>query len=153
MSPESNVELLFDLDNAGEVFSNPNSSLLFAIAFCCEMNPRDLSVSWCGEVILWSLVVQYHVKFVNQVELRSHFPFKLYCGLWVIHVIMTHFVYMITQKWLVITESDIGLERKSWNDSYFSAESTFQESGVNKTFTCARTKKSDVAATFRSHSV
>ena len=55
LSPESNVELLFDLDNAGEVSSNPNSSLLFAMAFCGETNPRDLSVSWFGEVILWSL--------------------------------------------------------------------------------------------------
>ena len=34
LSPESNVELLLDLGNAGEVSSHPNSSLLFAIAFC-----------------------------------------------------------------------------------------------------------------------
>ena len=34
LSPESNVELLLDLDNAGEVSSYPNSSLLFAITFC-----------------------------------------------------------------------------------------------------------------------
>ena len=55
LSPESNVELLLDLDNAGEVSSNPNLSLLFAITFCGETNPGDLSGSLLGEVILWSL--------------------------------------------------------------------------------------------------
>ena len=54
---------------------------------------------------------------------------------------MTHFVYMITQKWLVKAESDICSERKSWNDFYFSAESTFQESGVNKAFTHVRERE------------
>ena len=52
LSPESNVELLFDLDNAGKVSSNPNSPLLFAIPFCGETNPGDLSGSFCGKVIL-----------------------------------------------------------------------------------------------------
>ena len=41
---------------------------------------------------------------------------------------MTNFVYMNTQKWLVQKESDICSEWKSWNDFYFEAESTFQES-------------------------
>ena len=39
LSPESNVELLLHLDNAGKVSSNPNSPLLFGIAFCGETNP------------------------------------------------------------------------------------------------------------------
>ena len=55
LPPESNVELLLDLDNAGEVSSNPSLPLLFAIAFCGETNAADLSGSLCGEVILWSL--------------------------------------------------------------------------------------------------
>ena len=33
LSPESNVELLLDLDNAGDVLSYPNPPLLFAIVF------------------------------------------------------------------------------------------------------------------------
>ena len=64
-------------------------------------------------------------------------PFHLYCGLWISHVIMTHFVYMNTQKWL-----DISSERKSWYDFYFSVESTFQESVSKQNFyACARAKK------------
>ena len=55
----------------------------------------------------------------------------------------------------------IGLKRKrhflgwkSWNDSYFPAELTFQESVSKQEFyACARAKKSDVAATCRLHSV
>ena len=66
---------------------------------------------------------------------------------------MTHFVYMNTQKLLVLKESDICSEQKSWNDFYFSAESTFQESGSEQNFhACATAKKSDVAATFHLHS-
>ena len=41
---------------------------------------------------------------------------------------MTYFVYKNTLKWLAYKEKDICSERKSWNDSYFSGESTFQES-------------------------
>ena len=33
LSPESNVELLLDLDNAGDVLSYPNPPFLFAIVF------------------------------------------------------------------------------------------------------------------------
>ena len=140
LSPESNVELLLDLDNAIEVSSNPNSPLLFAIAFCGETNPGDLwFIVWRSDTLVTehksTLVVQYHVKLVVQDEVRSHFTFKLCRGLWITHVIITHFVYMITQKWLVKTESGICSERKSWNDSYFSVESIFQESGVNEIFT------------------
>ena len=73
---------------------------------------------------------------------KSHFTFKLYCELWISHVIVTHFVYMNTQKWLVQKESDICSERKSWNDFYFSGESTFQESVSKQNFyACAAAKK------------
>ena len=55
---------------------------------------------------------------------------------------MTHFVYMDTQKLLVYKESDICSEKKSWNDLYFSAESTFQESvSKQKFYACARGKQ------------
>ena len=64
---------------------------------------------------------------------------------------MTHFVYMITQKWFVKTESDICSERKSWNNSYFSAESTFQESGVNKTFTHVQEQKKAMSTRHCAH--
>ena len=41
-----------------------------------------------------------------------------------------------------------------WNHSYFLAESTIQESVSKQNFyACARARKSNVAATFRSHSV
>ena len=41
------------------------------------------------------------------------------------------------------------LERKSWNDFYFSAEWTFQEIVSKQNFyACARAKKSDVPTTF-----
>ena len=53
----------------------------------------------------------------------------------------------------------IGLKRKrhlfeaeKLNDFYFSAESTFQESVSKQNFcACTRSKKSNVAATFRLH--
>ena len=154
LSPESNVELLLDLDNAIEVSSNPNSPLLFAIAFCGETNPGDLSDSLCREVILWSVSTSLPWLsniIVVQVEVRSHFTFKLYHGLWITHAIMTHFVYMITQKWLVKTENAICSERKSWNDSYFSAESTFQQSGVNKTFTHVQEQKKAMSPRHSAH--
>ena len=55
---------------------------------------------------------------------------------------MTLFVYMNTQKWLVWKENGICSKGKSWNDFYFSAESTFQESVSKKNFyACARAKK------------
>ena len=66
---------------------------------------------------------------------------------------MTHFVYMITQKWLVKKESDICLEWKSWNDSYFSVESTFQESVSKQNLRMCKNKKKqyhcDISLTFR----
>ena len=74
LSPESNVELLFDLDKAGEVSSNPNSPLLFAIAFCGEMNPGDLSGSLCGEVILWSLSTS--LPWLSKIMLNLSFKLK-----------------------------------------------------------------------------
>ena len=41
-----------------------------------------------------------------------------------------------------LKRSDICSERKSWNDSYFSVESTFQESVTKQNFyVCARGKK------------
>ena len=52
-----------------------------------------------------------------------------------------------------LKKSDICSERKSWNDFYFSAESTFQESVSKQDFTHVQNKKSNVAATFRLHSV
>ena len=64
---------------------------------------------------------------------------------------MTHFVYMIAQKWLIKTESDICSERKSWNDSYFSAESTIQESGVNKNFTHVQEQKKAMSPRHSAH--
>ena len=62
LSPESNEELLLNLDDAGEVPSSLNSPLLFAIAivFSGETNPGDLCGSLCGEVILWSLITSLH---------------------------------------------------------------------------------------------
>ena len=71
------------------------------------------------------------------------------------HVIMTHFVYMNTQKWLVLKKSDICSERKNWNGFYFSAESIFQESVSKQNFyACSKEeKKNYVAPTFRLQSV
>ena len=67
---------------------------------------------------------------------------------------MTHFVYLNTQKWFVWKESENFSERKSWNNFYFSAESTFQESVCKQNFyACARAKKKrcrrDIPLTFR----
>ena len=156
LSPESNVELLLDLDNAIEVASNPNSPLLFAIAFCGETNPGDLSDSLCREVILWSVSTSLPWLsniIVVQVEVRSHFTFKLYHGLWITHAIMTHFVYMITQKWLVKTKRHLfRAEKLKWFLLFSGIDISAKWSKQNF-YACARTKKSDVAATFRSHSV
>ena len=70
------------------------------------------------------------------------------------HVIMTHFVYMNTQKWLVLKKSDICSERKNWNGFYFSAESIFQESVSKQNFyACSKEKKNYVAPTFRLQSI
>ena len=55
---------------------------------------------------------------------------------------MTHIVYMNIQKWLVLKDSDNCSGWKSWNDFYFSAESTFQESVSKQNFyACAKGKK------------
>ena len=74
LSPESNVELLLDLDNAGEVSSNPNLPLLFAITFCGETNPGDLSGSLRGEVILWSLSTS--LPWLSNIMLNLSFKLK-----------------------------------------------------------------------------
>ena len=107
-------------------------------------DPRDPCGSLCGEVMLWSLSTSLSSlsnKMLNLLT-KSHFNFNLYCGLWRSHVIMTDFVCMNTQKWLVWKVSDICSERKSWNDFYFSAESTFEESVSKQNFyACTRAKK------------
>ena len=83
---------------------------------CSWTNSGGHCASLCGEVTLWSFSTS--LSLLNLLT-KSHFTFKLYCGVWISHVIITHFVYMNTLKWLVLKESDICSERKSWNDSYF----------------------------------
>ena len=88
-----------------------------------------------------------------QVEVRSHFNFKLYCRLRVSHVITTHFVYMNTNDWFekkaTVFPSEIVemISTFQWNRH-------FRKLSVNKTFShVEEQKKSDVTATFRLHSV
>ena len=70
------------------------------------------------------------------------------------HVIMTHFVYMNTQKWLVFKKSDICSERKIEMVSTFQRSQYFRKVLVNKTFTHVQKKKKNyVAPTFRLQSI
>ena len=73
LSPESNAELLLDLDNAGEVSSSLNSPLLF----WGETNPGDLCGSLCGGVILWSLSTSLPCLSNIMLNLLNSFLFKL----------------------------------------------------------------------------
>ena len=53
-----------------------------------------------------------------------------------------------------LKKSDICSEEKSWNNFYFLAESTFQESvSKQNVYAGQEQKKGDVVATFRLHSV
>ena len=65
---------------------------------CFWANPGDLCGSLCGEVMLWSLSTS--LSYLSNIMLnfltKSHFTFKLHCGLWISHIIITHFVYMNT---------------------------------------------------------
>ena len=99
--------------------------------------------SLCGEVMFWSFSTSLSLLSNIMLNLltKSHFAFKLYCGLWISHVIMTHVVYMNTQKWLISKESDICSERKSWNGFYFQWNRHFRKVSVNKTFTHVQEQK------------
>ena len=58
---------------------------------------------------------------------------------------MTHFVYINTKKMTGLKRKRQFFEQKSWNNFYFSAKSTFQESVSKQNFNaCARAKHSAV---------
>ena len=60
------------------------------------------SLPWLSNIMLNLLSKSsFDIFIVVQAKLRSHFNFKLYCGLWISHIITTHFVYINTQKLLV----------------------------------------------------
>ena len=123
-----------------------------------EISVVHLAKGFFGHLDWWLSNIMLNLSTKSSSDISLLFKLKyaaLSLILWTVnsHVIRTHFVYMNTQKWLVQKESDIYSERKSWNDFYFSVESTFQENSSKQNFYAfAKAKKRccrDIPLTFR----
>ena len=122
-----------------------------------EISVVHLAKGFFGHLDWWLSNIMLNLSTKSSSDISLLFKLKyaaISLILWTVnsHVIRTHFVYMNTQKWLVQKESDIYSERKSWNDFYFSVESTFQENSSKQNFYAfAKAKKRcrDIPLTFR----
>ena len=123
-----------------------------------EISVVHLAKGFLGHLDWWLSNIMLNLSTKSSSDISLLFKLKyaaISLILWTVnsHVIRTHFVYMNTQKWLVQKESDIYSERKSWNDFYFSVESTFQENSSKQNFYAfAKAKKRccrDIPLTFR----
>ena len=123
-----------------------------------EISVVHLAKGFFGHLDWWLSNIMLNLSTESSSDISLLFKLKyaaISLILWTVnsHVIRTHFVYMNTQKWLVQKESDIYSERKSWNDFYFSVESTFQENSSKQNFYAfAKAKKRccrDIPLTFR----
>ena len=123
-----------------------------------EISVIHLAKGFFGHLDWWLSNIMLNLSTKSSSDISLLFKLKyaaISLILWTVnsHVIRTHFVYMNTQKWLVQKESDIYSERKSWNDFYFSVESTFQENSSKQNFYAfAKAKKRccrDIPLTFR----
>ena len=123
-----------------------------------EISVVHLAKGFFGHLDWWLSNIMLNLSTKSSSDISLLFKLKyaaISLILWTVnsHVIRTNFVYMNTQKWLVQKESDIYSERKSWNDFYFSVESTFQENSSKQNFYAfAKSKKRccrDIPLTFR----
>ena len=123
-----------------------------------EISVVHLAKGFFGHLDWWLSNIMLNLSTKSSSDISLLFKLKyaaISLILWTVnsHVIRTHFVYMNTQKWLVQKESDIYSKRKSWNDFYFSVESTFQENSSKQNFYAfAKAKKRccrDIPLTFR----
>ena len=123
-----------------------------------EISVVHLAKGFFGHLDWWLSNIMLNLSTKSSSDISLLFKLKyaaISLILWTVnsHVIRTNFVYMNTQKWLVQKESDIYSERKSWNDFYFSVESTFQENSSKQNFYAfAKAKKRccrDIPLTFR----
>ena len=136
---------------------------------CFWTNLGDLCGLLCGEAVFWLFctILPWLSNIMLNLLTKSSFDISLLfklkyaailllrcCELWISHVIMNHFVYTNTQTMISLKRNRqfLGVKKLKWFLLFSGVDISGSVSKQNF-YACARAKKSDVAATFRLHSV